>query len=454
MNVCYKGAKMKVLGISNINFKGIKVLGNNRQENNSANAKISPQRVALEEMQKAYQELSDTYDSITIRTYEQLKDDIEKEATAKAKKAEQQIRCEHPYLSKIGFVRNGYLAKPLSEIQHEATSKKEEASRKGDIKTCSLKDELLIKMAETQNECIRKIDELDRAIVKNILKQNALKYSDRIVGSARNRKGEGFSKVAGYDYEKQVLNDVFISKVRDEQSGKSPDIFGSILFFGPYGNGKTYMSKNIAAETGCNLVQIKTRSGETRYERFMNELKKQAEESESRFKQTGQRTVIFVDEIDKVIGKNSPIGKKFEEFIKTCSKKYHCSVFASTNSPSILSVDMNNPEIFPIRMSIDIPDDENMEKILEHYLKAAQNEPLDYSEITKELREIENSTGSRLNNSQIFNMCHEMVAKLGRLDIKQQAIIDYLKNAGITPVLDEESVDCFNQEYKKFIGEE
>ena len=51
-------------------------------------------------------------------------------------------------------------------------------------------------------------------------------------------------------------------------------------------------------------------------------------------------------------------------------------------------------------------------------------------------------------------MCHEMVAKLGRLDIKQQAIIDYLKNAGITPVLDEESVDCFNQEYKKFIGEE
>ena len=105
-------------------------------------------------------------------------------------------------------------------------------------------------------------------------------------------------------------------------------------------------------------------------------------------------------------------------------------------------------------MSIDIPDDKNMEKVLEHYLKGAQNEPLDYSEITKELREIENSTGSRLNNSQIFNMCHEMVTKLGGLDIKQQAIIDYLKNAGITPVLDKESVEYFNQEYKKFIGEE
>ncbi len=452
MNVYYKGAKMKVLGISNINFKGIKVLGNNRQENNSANAKISPQRVALEEMQKAYQELSDTYDSITIRTYEQLKDDIEKEATAKAKKAEQQIRCEHPYLSKIGFVRNGYLAKPLSEIQHEATSKKEEASRKGDTKTCSLKDELLIKMAETQNECIRKIDELDRAIVKNILEQASKKYSAEIIQSARSAKG--FSRVAGYDYEKQVLNDVFINKVRDEQSGKSPDIFGSILFFGPYGNGKTYITKSIATETGCKLVPIKTRSGETRYERFMNELKKQAEESENRFKQTGQRTVIFVDEIDKVIGKNSPIGKEFEEFIKTCSKKYHCSVFASTNSPSILSVDMNNPEIFPIRMSIDIPDDENMEKVLEHYLKAAQNEPLDYSEITKELRKIENNTGLRFNNAQIVNICNEMITQLGYLNIKQQAIIDYLKNAGITPVLDEESVEYFNQEYKKFIGEE
>lgn len=445
---------MKVSGISSVNFKGIKVLGGNNQGNDRSDIKISPQKAALEEMQRTYQELSKANDKAVIRTLQELKDEVDKEAADKAKKAEQQIRQKHPYLSKIGFIRNSYLREPLGKIQYEASNKKWEASREGDTKVYRLKDELLTKMVDTQQDGIRKMDELDRAMVKNILKQSALKYSDRIVGSARNRKGEGFSKVAGYDYEKQVLNDVFISKVREEQSGKSPDIFGSILFFGPYGNGKTYMTKNIAAETGCKLVQIKTRSGETRYKHFMDELKKQAEESESRFEQTGQRTVIFVDEIDKVIGKNSPISKEFEEFIKTCSRKYHCSVFASTNSPSILSVDMDNPEIFPIRMSIDIPDDENMEKVLEHYLKGAQDEPLDYSEIAKELREIENNTGSRLNNSQIFDICSEMITQLGALNIKQKAIINYLKNTDITPVLDKESVEYFNQEYEKFIGRE
>lgn len=445
---------MKVSGISSVNFKGIKVLGGNNQGNDRSDIKTSPQKAALEEMQRTYQELSKANDKAVIRTLQQLENKADKEAADKAKKAERQVRQEHPYLSKIGFIRNSYLEKPLRRIQVEAEMEKEKALKSGDTEVHLLKDELLTKMVGTQQDGIRKIEELDRVMVKNILKQNAPKYSDRIVGSARKRKGEGFSKVAGYDYEKQILNDVFISKVREEQSGKSPDIFGSILFFGPYGNGKTYMTKNIAAETGCKLVQIKTRSGETRYKHFMDELKKQAEESESRFEQTGQRTVIFVDEIDKVIGKNSPISKEFEEFIKTCSKKYHCSVFASTNSPSILSVDMNNPEIFPVRMSIDIPDDENMEKVLEHYLKGAQDEPLDYSEIAKELREIEDNTGSRLNNSQIFDICCEMITQLGALNIKQKAIINYLKNTDITPVLDKESVEYFNQEYEKFIGRE
>ena len=115
---------------------------------------------------------------------------------------------------------------------------------------------------------------------------------------------------------------------------------------------------------------------------------------------------------------------------------------------------MSNPASPLIRMSINIPDDENMEKVLEHYLKGAQDEPLDYSEIAKELREIENNTGSRLNNSQIFDICSEMITQLGALNIKQKAIIDYLKNTDITPVLDKESVEYFNQEYEKFIGRE
>ena len=214
---------MKVSGISSVNFKGIKVLGGNNQGNDRSDIKISPQKAALEEMQRTYQELSKANDKAVIRTLQELKDEVDKEAADKAKKAEQQIRQKHPYLSKIGFIRNSYLREPLEKIQYEASNKKWEASREGDTEVYRLKDELLTKMVDTQQDGIRKMDELDRAMVKNILKQSALKYSDRIVGSARNRKGEGFSKVAGYDYEKQVLNDVFISKVREEQSGKSPD---------------------------------------------------------------------------------------------------------------------------------------------------------------------------------------------------------------------------------------
>ena len=70
-------------------------------------------------------------------------------------------------------------------------------------------------------------------------------------------KKVGLESIAGYDYELSVLTNEFISKIEQEQQGEDIDIVGSILFFGPYGNGKTHITKAIAQATNSNLVKIR-----------------------------------------------------------------------------------------------------------------------------------------------------------------------------------------------------
>ncbi len=91
-------------------------------------------------------------------------------------------------------------------------------------------------------------------------------------------------------------------KNKKRKVGENIQVPGSILFFGPTGNGKSTFAKAFAEETGCKRVPIMT-LGEIKEDKekfFMQKLKAEAEKAKQRFEKDNarQRTIILVDEVD------------------------------------------------------------------------------------------------------------------------------------------------------------
>lgn len=266
-------------------------------------------------------------------------------------------------------------------------------------------------------------------------------------------KNTGIKMIAGYKPELGVLQKEFIDRVKEEKAGSDIDIFGSILFFGPYSNGKTHITEAVAQETGCTIVKIKPRGiAAGRREKAMQEIYKEAEKSEERFIKTGTRTIIFIDEADKLLGENSPITKEFEEFIKSCSEEYHCSVFAATNEPLSLGVNFNAPDIFPVKMSIDPPEGENIEEMFKFGLKQYKTaDDIDYKALAQIAAQREEETGGKFSSGQIIAMCDEMAVNSGSAPVEMQIAAEYIQSA--EPEITEKLSEKFNNDYKTLIGE-
>ena len=438
---------MRVSNVINVKFNGIKIL---KPVSQKAQDSSSPQKVAFDEMIQQYQNLKDINDTIEITTVDEIKKQIDDDAKSAKTRAHTDLLKRHSILAKLPFYTKVKYRKIDKQIDEKARLDKENAQKTGDINV-DLKENVLSSMQNVMRDGMTKIDKLDKEMIEQAYQDT---MREKLDGGLLNATDyTNFANVAGYNYEKAVLNDVFANKVIEEKAGGNPEIYGSILFFGPWGNGKSYISKNIAIGSGCKFVPIKVRPQESD-SKFMARLYSEAEKSEKNFKETRQRTVLFIDEADKHLGQKSTVSKEFEDFIKTCSEKYHCSVFVATNFPSKLSLDMENPEIFPIRMSIDIPDRDNLKTVISHYFKGITDKPLDYNALVQEFLDIEEKTGAKFNNGQIENIYYSIIDALGDKNATQDDIVAYIKKASIVPVLNETDILNFNQEYAKFIGDD
>lgn len=258
-------------------------------------------------------------------------------------------------------------------------------------------------------EVVNKVEEQTRLIEERQLREKERYERNYEMDMLRGRyqhSNNGFASLAGYKTEKNVLDKYFITEILKEQKGEPADVPGSVLFFGPTGNGKSTFAKAFAKETGCNIVplRIKTATTATRYEDFLENLHQKADKAEENFQATGKRTILFIDEFSKVAGENSPILPNLEEFLTTCSDRYHCTVFGATNHPLSIKLPMTGEKsVFPYKVSVDPPNTENKTAVLKYYLKERLPKGTDYKPITQELERVENESESRFSISQIRN---------------------------------------------------
>ncbi len=340
-----------------------------------------------------------------------------------------------------------------NKSRHQKVNKEEIATKDNILKIKNLVVEEAKKQATKVEEFADNYSTLvsNNAGAQMILRLRENNLQDNIRGMTRALKG--FSKIAGYKDEQNILNNYFIKEINKEKMGLPANVPGSILFFGPTGNGKSTFARAFADETSCNFVVIKkiltssSHSQKDTQKLFMKNLLDVAKKSEENFQQSGIRTIIFMDEITKVAEKDSPILRHLNKFLDKCSEKYHCTLFAATNYPSNIALRMHGENsVFPYRVALEPPNLANKIEILKFYAQKRTKENLDYTALAKEMEKIEQDTGHSFSVSQIRNIANydERNSLLSQINlvnaIRQQ-----------NPTIDKEHLTKFNNEIKEFI---
>lgn len=178
-----------------------------------------------------------------------------------------------------------------------------------------------------------------------------------------------------------------VDSIKSEKAGQKIDIPGSILIFSPVSTGKTMLGHAIAEEAGCTTTKVECGfrvSDKTRTE-FIENLEKEAVNAEERFKQDRTRTIVFIDNLTRIVSKESNILKPFEKFIKTCSERYHFMVVGTTCHPSELGVNLEDAKVFPFRIALNPPTSNDTAEIFKHYLDGRTSGVVNYDLLANSL---------------------------------------------------------------------
>lgn len=218
--------------------------------------------------------------------------------------------------------------------------------------------------------------------MRNVMGQQgrALEFGSN---KARLQKGgtTTFANVAGYDEEKQELQEV----VDFLKNPKKYDEFGvripkGVLLVGPPGTGKTLLARATAGEAGVNFFTI---SGSEFLEMFVGV---GASRVRSMFKDAKKDApaIIFIDEIDAVgRQRGAGMGGGNDEREQTLNQllvemdgfdtNTNIVIMAATNRPDVLDPALLRPGRFDRQITVSAPDVKGREEILKLHSK---NKPL------------------------------------------------------------------------------
>lgn len=202
---------------------------------------------------------------------------------------------------------------------------------------------------------------------------------------------EGLNKVIGYNAEKlDLIQNVVTPLVIDAGKNdgcypnyKNPDVPNGVLFYGPRGRGKSYMAECLLEHLNKKRHNIYTRvisknwdKGDTDENAFA--IAKTFEEAKKRYEQDKIRTVIYIEELDRLLNENNnPI--LCAEFIAAATdcRKNGITWIGTITAPKAMPDWLFDPHITNVSMPVKAISDVEQSALMSYFW--AKHDRLDKS---------------------------------------------------------------------------
>ncbi len=240
-----------------------------------------------------------------------------------------------------------------------------------------------------------------------------------------------FSKIAGYDNVKTLLNLVLINPIKNNDI-KIPN---SILFYGPSGTGKTTLGIASAEETGARM-RVRDLGIEDD-NKLLEWIEKQMNDAEQLYNDKERYTFIQLNEFEDFGQSNPDNIDKFIKLENDASKK-HCVLLLTTNNP--LMIDKKILASLDIKIPLGVADKNDTKEIIKHY--SDRNCPLNENEIIRLTEQFEQvKPTNAYSNSQIENI---FIGKVKKDVLPFKYFSDRINT--IKPAIKKSALDKFDKE--------
>ena len=197
---------------------------------------------------------------------------------------------------------------------------------------------------------------------------------------------KGFSRIAGYDNIKQILEDKFIKPINSLKKDNKQEFPNIILFYGPKGCGKTLFTNALIDEVQCNTINIElTLNSEKDFNNLQNAIKK----SKSLYTEKGLYTIIRIDELDGFISDKSFKADELQKLIKSLNQEC-CTIVATTNYPNNVNNNILN-NIGVEKFYIEPPVKKNIQEVLKYYIEGFVHSNINYQSLAEILQKKTNN---------------------------------------------------------------
>jgi len=222
----------------------------------------------------------------------------------------------------------------------------------------------------------------------NPTEQGKASYEELIVKEKPNVK---WDEVVGLEVAKKAIKEAIVYPVQ------RPDLFPlgwprGILLFGPPGCGKTLIAAAVATEINANFLSVDAASIMSKWLGEAEQNVAKLFESSRKWALEGKPAIVFIDELDSLMGKHSnEVGGEVRvrnQFLKEMDgvmdkgKNLHVYVIGATNKPW----DLDWPFIrrFQKRILVPLPDHHARLMMFKHYTESLQLAPeVDLHEIAR-----------------------------------------------------------------------
>ncbi len=266
----------------------------------------------------------------------------------------------------------------------------------------------------------------------NELNKIVLKTKEDLINKTKSNHALG--RIAGYAGTKSLLNTVYITPVKNKDENAVPNL---LLFYGPSGLGKTAIGSAIAEDAGTKFKNKTIGMGNEK--KTLEWLKKRLEEGEENYNTNKRFSIIQLNEFDDFLNDTPDLLDEFLQLVDNSAKKYHTTIFLTTNNPLLINRKILNKVELTIPMGVASKSD--IREIVQYYVNNREIDGYNLDEITDEFEHVK--PDYMYSNAQIENIIEK---KLPKNQCNQNDFINTIRS--VKPCITKEINEKFENEQK------